>query len=331
LQDASLGYNWNATNVIIYNAALQWMVNQRQALGQKVFLADMFSAVDYGTMFLSDHLHPNPLGLRAIAAEWAARIETILIRTNKATRVYINGGADWKYSDIGQDLGTNWAQPGYDDSGWSHGIARLGYGDPATASSVSFGSDPTNKFATTYFRRSFVVPWNMVVTNVNVRLACADGAVVWLNGQELFRTNMPAGPINHTSPALSQRTGFTPHIFYPTNISMGAALPTGTNLLAVEVHLSSPTNATLGFDMELIGTGSILPNPSLSVAPTGTNLVLRWPATNGGSFTLLTTTNLSAGNWTTSSAALQTNGGQIVVTQSPAANLQFFRLQRPYP
>jgi hypothetical protein len=105
------------------------------------------------------------------------------------------------------------------------------------------------------------VPWNAVVTNLNFRLARADGAAVWVNGQEVFRTNLPSGPITYNNVALARMTGFTAHVFYPTNLAM-AGLPTGTNLVAVEVHLSSVTNTTLGFDMELIGGGYLLP-PSL--------------------------------------------------------------------
>jgi lysophospholipase L1-like esterase len=329
LQNAGLGYNVYATNVPIYNAALQAMVNEQRALGQNVFLADMFSAVDYSTMFLSDHLHPNPVGLKAIAHEWAARIQTITIRTNQIASVFINGGADWKYNDTGQDLGTNWVQTNYDDSGWNRGIARLGYGDPATATIVSFGPDPTNKIVTTYFRRSFVVPWNAVITNLNFRLARAGGAAVWLNGQELFRANLPEGPLAYSTPALSAMTGFTPHIFYPTNIPV-SGLATGTNLVAVEIHQSSVTNSTLGFDLELIGSGSLLPTPSLSITPTNGNFLLSWSVTNSSSFMLQSTTNLAAaGTWTTSAATVQTNGGQILATQAPDTKTRFFRLQRP--
>src|SRR5262249_38991700 len=133
LQNAGLGYAVYATNMPIYNAALQKMVNQRRAQGQNIFLADMFSAVDYSTGFLSDHLHPNPVGLKAIASEWATRIQTICIRTNRFMSMFVNGGANWKFSDTGQDLGTDWAQTNYDDSAWSSGIARLGYGDPTIA------------------------------------------------------------------------------------------------------------------------------------------------------------------------------------------------------
>src|SRR6266404_4387549 len=132
LQDGSiLGYGAYATNVPIYNAALQKMVNQRQAAGQNVFLADMFSAVDYSTMFNGDHVHTNNSGLIAIAREWFARIQSITQRTNQVATRLIGGGSDWKYWDMGQDLGTNWSLMDYDDHNWSKGIARLGYGDPA--------------------------------------------------------------------------------------------------------------------------------------------------------------------------------------------------------
>jgi lysophospholipase L1-like esterase len=329
LQNAGLGYDVYATNVPIYNAALQTMVNQRRALGQNVFLADMFSALDYSTMFMSDHLHPNPLGLIAIANEWKTRIQSILFRTNQITSTLINGGANWKYSDAGQDLGTTWAQPDYDDSTWSDGIARLGYGDLATATTVSFGPDPNNKIVTTYFRRSFVVPWNVVITNLNFRLARAGGAAVWLNGQELYRTNLPNGPLAFTNLALASMTGYTAHVFYSTDLPV-AGLPPGTNLVAVELHQSSVTNSTLGFDMELLASGYPLPTPSLSIQQTGGNIQLSWPVTNGYSFNLYSTTNPGTTEaWMSLTAPAQTNGGQIVLTQSPDAGVKFFRLQRP--
>ena len=201
-----LNYAAYATNVPIYNAALQAMVNQRRALGQNVSLADMFSAVNVSTMFISDHVHPNVPGLQAIAQEWFTRIQAITITTNQVTSTLIHGGDVWKYSDTGQDLGTNWAQPDYDDGGWASGAARLGYGDPAVFTTVSFGPNATNRYITTYFRDSFVVPGNVTFTNLNFRLARVDGAVVWLNGREAFRTNMPAGPITCTNLA-SQRDG----------------------------------------------------------------------------------------------------------------------------
>jgi lysophospholipase L1-like esterase len=329
LLNAGLGYNVFATNVPIYNAALQAMVNQHRALGQNVFLADMFSAVDYGTMFTSDHVHPNPLGLKAIAKEFATRIQTISIRSNQFATVLLHGGSDWRYNDAGQDLGTDWTQPGFDDSGWSHGLARLGYGDPAAGTKVSFGPDTTNKFITTYFRRSFVVASNMIVTNLDLRLARADGAAVWLNGQEILRTNMPSGPITFTNLALTTMTNFTSHIFYSASVPV-TNLNTGTNTLAVEIHLASVTNATMGFDMELLASGNLIPLPSLTITPIGTNLVLSWPISNSSGFSLYSATNLvPPAIWGLAPGSIQTNQGRNIITQAIDGISKFFRLQQP--
>src|SRR6266404_5882002 len=286
LQDGSiLGYGAYATKVPIYNAALQKMVNQRQATGQNVFLADMFSVVDYATGFNTDHVHPNTSGLIAIAREWFARIQSITQRTNQVATRLIGGGADWKYCDTGEDLGTNWSLMDYDDHNWSKGIARLGYGDPAVATSISFGPDPTNKYITSYFRRAFFVPRNLAVTNLNLRIARADGASVRLNGQEIFRTNLSSGTISFTNLALRAMTGFTSQIFYPANV-VSPYLQAGTNVLGVEIHQSSTTNSAAGFDLELIVTATNIPSPALSIALTGTNVVLSWPLSNGSGYTL---------------------------------------------
>jgi lysophospholipase L1-like esterase len=329
LQNAQLNYAPYATNVIIYNAALQSLVNQRRAAGQNVFFADMFSAVDYNTGFMSDHVHPNALGLNAMAKEFLSRIQAITIRTNQFTSTIIHGGDSWKYSDGGLDLGSDWTQAGYDDSAWNTGIARFGYGDLDIIATNSYGPDPANKFITTYFRRPFVVPWNMAVTSLNFRLARADGAAVWLNGQELFRTNLPSGPLTYTNLALSAMPIFTSHVYYPTNIAITNSLK-GTNQVAVELHQASVTNAAAGFDMELIVSGSLIPPPALSIVQSGENFVLSWPATNAENFSLYTTTNLAgATSWFASTALVQTNAGQIIVTQSLDTSARFFRLQRP--
>ena len=329
LQDASLGYGAYATNVPVYNATLQGLVNQRRTSGQNVFLADMFSTVGYGSMFNSDHLHPNPAGLQAIAKEWFTRIQAITISTNQFAATLVNGGAVWHYSDRGQDLGAHWAQVSYDDSAWQSGPGRLGYGDLTVATTVSSGPDATNKYPTTYFRRTFVVPPGVAITNLNFRLARADGAAVWLNGQEAFRANLPGGAITYTNLALSATTGFAAHVFYPTNLSV-PRLPVGTNLIAVELHASTRTNVSLGFDLEVIGTGYRLPPPTLSIIQSAGQVRLSWSAVTGDGYWLYSATNLAAAEaWTRAALPTQTNDQQIVVTQTADSAARFYRLQCP--
>jgi hypothetical protein len=326
LSNASLGYAPYATNVPVYNAALQAMVNQRQAQGQNVYLADMFSVVDYSTMFMSDHLHPNSLGLAAIAQEWYTRIQSLITTgTNRLTVSLIHGGDNWKYSDTGTDLGTNWSQLGYDDSLWSNASGRLGYGEAADATTVNFGADPDNKNITTYFRKTIVVPWNQYFTNLNFRLTQTAGAVVWLNGQEVTRTNLPAGPIAYTNLATTNLVGDPEYIYYQTKVA--ASLLPGTNVIAVEIHQNAVNNSVLGFDMELLGGAFVVPPPSLSASLLGNNLALTWPVTNGAAFTLYSSAQLGGANWQPVIAPLSTNNGQIMETITPAGGAAYFQLQ----
>ncbi len=106
LSNAIIGYATNASNVPVYNAALQALVNQRAASGQRISLADMFSVVDYSTMFNGDHLHPNPVDLKSMANEFLTRIELLTVRSNPVMATLVPAGAIWRYSDKGQDLGT---------------------------------------------------------------------------------------------------------------------------------------------------------------------------------------------------------------------------------
>jgi lysophospholipase L1-like esterase len=285
-----LGYLNYGTNMPIFCTALQSLANARRAQGQNVFVADLFSAVSSPSMMKSDGTHPAATGLSAMANEWLFRIAAITVRTDRVATTFITGGAVWKYADQGLDLGTNWSQPQYDDSAWAQGPGPLGYSTPGVATTVSFGPDSTNKYITTYFRRPFVVPANVHYTNLNLRLNRADGAVVWLNGQEIFRANLPSGPVAFPGRAISAVLGDALSTYFPTKLSL-ASLPPGTNVLAVEVHKFSPAQTNLSFDLELFGFGEF--PPRLVASRNGADFTVRWPATNNAGYILLSATSLA--------------------------------------
>lgn len=320
-------YSTYGTNMPIFGAALQSLVNARRAQGQNVFIADLFSVVTSPSMMKSDGTHPIATGLTAMANEWRFRIAAITVRTDRVVTPFIAGGMNWKYSDQGLDLGTNWSQPQYDDSAWAVGPARLGYNLPAIATTVSFGTNSASKYLTTYFRRAFVAPGNVLYTNLNLRLNRVDGAIVWLNGREIFRANLPAGPATFQTQASVAMTADLMHNYFPTNIPI-AGLPAGTNVLAVEVHKFSPSQAGLSFDLELFGGGVY--TPRLAASRNGSDVIVRWPATNNPGFILLSGTNLAqSASWSPLGGPYVLNGGfyeyREPLDQSQAA--KFYRLQ----
>ena len=172
-------------------------------------------------------------------------------------------GSVWKYLDDGSNQGTGWRSPDFDDSAWSEGPAPLGYDDgskPAEVSpiktKVSFGADENNKHLTTYFRTSFDLAEAEIPEGLLLRLRRDDGAVVYLNGRELARSNMPTGPVNAGARASGAVSRDNESRFFEFRVS-NASLRPGRNVLAVEVHQANSSSSDIAFDLELGAVTSV--------------------------------------------------------------------------
>ncbi|VAX25413.1 hypothetical protein MNBD_IGNAVI01-1824 [hydrothermal vent metagenome] len=176
----------------------------------------------------------------------------ILVMGNQilSQQVFIPKGAVWKYLDDGSDQGTAWKEVDFNDSSWASGPAQLGYSEGDEATLISYGLDPNNKYIATYFRHSFTVNDSSNVFNLVVNLLRDDGGVVYLNGTEVVRSNMPAGTITYRTKAASTVGGSTEDTFFEYYIDPSLLQPE-TNVIAVEIHQSSGTSSDISFDLEL--------------------------------------------------------------------------------
>jgi len=208
---------------------------------------------------------------------------TVSISPELIASTFIPRNAVWKYFDGGLNLASAWKEPGYSDAAWASGPARLGYGSDGEITTVSYGANGNSKYITTYFRRAFEVPPGVVYTNLQFGLQRDDGAVVWLNGIELFRSNMPGGAIGYTTPASSAVSGTDEVTFFPTLVP-AANLLAGSHLIAVEVHQSQWNQLRPRFDLEVIGQGYVDPTaaPSLELTLDDGWIEVSWPATAVG-------------------------------------------------
>lgn len=193
-----------------------------------------------------------------------------------AADVLIPTGATWKYLDNGTDQGTAWRAQSFNDGSWASGPAQLGYGDGDEATVVSYGPNSSAKYITTYFRRSFNVTDASIYLSAAVRLLRDDGAVVYVNGTEVFRSNMPGGTIGYQTLASS---AIDDNTFYSAAISP-SLLVNGANVVAVEVHQANGTSSDLSFDLELTASTTpavpvIVRGPYLQ-SGTPNSVVVRW-------------------------------------------------------
>jgi len=173
--------------------------------------------------------------------------------TSLTSKVLVEKGAEWKYLDNGSDLGISWIELDFNDSDWSSGKAKLGYGEGDENTVVSYGGDGNNKYITTYFRKKInITAAQLAASNFTINLLRDDGALVYLNGLEVIRTNMSQGAVNYQTLASATVSGESEYAFTPYSID-ASYFRVGENVLAVEIHQRSGTSSDISFDLELTG------------------------------------------------------------------------------
>jgi hypothetical protein len=219
-------------------------------------------------------------------------------------------GSVWRYLDDGSNQGVAWQALEFNDESWKSGPAELGFGDNDEATVIN-GGPSGSRFATTYFRRQFYLPDPAAFSGLIVNLRRDDGAIVYLNTNEVFRSNMPTGEVTqatYTGQATTSETAF-----FSTNVNARLLRP-GTNLLAVELHQADKDSSDLSFELELIG----VPQPRLEFGRLGMAVILFWadPAY------YLEQADSVAGPWQSAAEAA------FPATVSPPSP-KFYRLRRP--
>jgi serine/threonine-protein kinase len=171
------------------------------------------------------------------------------VGTRPAHAILIPRFSCWRYLDAADDPGPRWQEYGFDDTRWRVGQADLGYGDVQTTS-LSYGADPNRKRVTTYFRQPFTVTNIGGLAALFARVWRDDGVVLYLNGVEVMRDNLPRGVITSGTYALNTLTNVSESM--PVEIEISAAgLITGLNVIAAEVHQDRPESSDTNFGLEL--------------------------------------------------------------------------------
>ncbi len=179
--------------------------------------------------------------------------------------VLIERDSVWRYLDDGTDQGSDWRALTFNDTGWPSGPAELGYGDVQTTT-VSYGPDGGNKPITTYFRHAFTLTNADDVSALQLDLQRDDGAVIYLNGTEVARSNMPTSAIIHTTLAITTVSSNNEQTFF--NFPLTKSVGEGKNVVAVEIHQVSPDSSDIGFNLRLSGQrGCPTPTPTPSPPP----------------------------------------------------------------
>lgn len=188
-----------------------------------------------------------------------------LTRSELTNIQLLHPNSTWRYLDNGSNQGTAWRTTEFNDSAWSVGMAPLGYPVFKTTSlfggirkTISYGANSSMKHRTSYFRTAINVSDLADYTQIIGTFGMDDGAILYVNGQEVYRYNMPEGEANDQT--LSSATVEEP-VTETVDLTQAleGVLHEGVNSFAAEVHQRSDNSSDLYWEMQLIA------NPSGSI------------------------------------------------------------------
>jgi autotransporter-associated beta strand protein len=210
--------------------------------------------------------------------------------TGTAAATFIAAGASgWKYQKGTAEASTPvdaWRTVAYNDTAWPTGQTPIGYGTSvacATTLADMKGVEISN-YTTVYARKSFTVTAGQIPQTLTLSVLYDDGCVIWINGTEVFRTNMPAGQVAYNAVATATigtaawstitLPNTASYLFGGTNVLtiLGANVSqNGSSDFNLNVDLSSP--ATAGSSSPTPGTANRAAQVSNKIAPQARQVV----------------------------------------------------------
>ena len=168
--------------------------------------------------------------------------------TSVQTNTLIAYGNIWSYFDGNGMPAANWYAKNYTDSGWKTGASQLGYGGKGEATTIGYGGHSSAKYTTAYFRKTINISNLSDINSLSLTGFVDDGAVVYVNGTEIGRYNMPGGTVNFATLATGSNNGAYFTLAVPTGL-----LTEGANVVAVEVHQNAASSSDLISNLQLTG------------------------------------------------------------------------------
>lgn len=178
----------------------------------------------------------------------------------QAQTLIFNKNASWSYKDNNQAQPAGWNAQTYDISAWAVGNGPLGYGDPVTTT-INSG------LTTAYFAKDFTVDLSTLSDTMELGVMRDDGIIVYLNGEEVVRDNMPAGAVTFNTFSSTTIDGSAESVYNIFSIPKSKFV-NGVNRISIELHNRSTTSSDLRIDAYLKTTA----NTTTPVTCNGTHI-----------------------------------------------------------
>jgi hypothetical protein len=193
------------------------------------------------------------------AAPASAAPSTTSVRTaaEQVTTVVGFGDKSWSYYRATTAPASTWKTA---KAAWKTGAAPLGFGTNPGTLGTKLPNDFTKKPLASYFQKAFTLS-SIPAAGMTLTTWADDGIIVYVNGKEVTRKNMPTGTITDSSYATKAPLSAAARAATFTATVPASALKTGENLISVLVQSNwrATTNMSFVAKLTTAATGAVTP------------------------------------------------------------------------
>lgn len=166
---------------------------------------------------------------------------------------FVSAGSSWRWQYANVAWPDGWTSISFNDSGWPSAPAVLGFGSASVITNIDVPPPVSNRPRSAQFRQGFDIADPSKVSELSITTRADDGIVVFVNGVEVGRSRMLAGPLSSTSyataaPRTAQATSAPVHFSVP----QGLLIP-GRNVVSASVHVNYRATPDLSMQLTLRG------------------------------------------------------------------------------
>lgn len=148
------------------------------------------------------------------------------------------------YTSAQGTASSDWRSPGFNDQSWRTGKGGIGYGD---------GDDNTviEKCVSVFMRTEFNISDTSTILDGILHVDYDDAFVAYLNGVEIARSQglsgdyPPGDQLSSVNHEAAMYSGGVPEAFFVDRVKLKSLLENGKNILAVQLHNSSPGSSDM--------------------------------------------------------------------------------------
>ncbi len=255
--------------------------------GERILLLDEpgteIDRVDYGTAFpwptaaggggqSMELIHPsldNDLG-----GSWRSAVPPDLLPKRF---VLPASGTGWRWrpgdSEASSPVG-DWRETSFvEDNSWNPATLPIGFGGVGNMIFKTRISGMRGSYSSLFLRNEFTIAPGEIPPALQLRFMLDDGFVLWINGVEVYRENMPGQ--TGDEPALSDEASgnYAENASVVETLEASGSFVEGINTVSVQLFNARVGSSDLGLDLQLISPASGVGQPALPT-PGAENSVL---------------------------------------------------------